>query len=96
MESSYAAFSSAFSSCVLLISLLSVCFMYHPHEHSDVLNGFLSFYVHFEPIKSVFRSPVCCDHDKKWSLNLKKAMKNNQHFERSISRTLLYQATLAS
>lgn len=23
-------------------------------------------------LKSVFRSPVCCDHDKKWSLNLKK------------------------
>lgn len=69
---------------------LSVRFMFHPHEHSDLLNGFLFSLCCTLTNKSVFRSPVCCDHDNKWSLNLKKAMNNNQHFEHS--QALLYQA----
>lgn len=59
--------------------------MFHPHEHSNLLNGFLSFYVHFEPTKiSVLKSCLLRPQQEVVS-KLKKAMKNNQLFERSFS-----------
>ena len=75
------------------------CFMFHPHERSDVLNGLNFFFPSsmctLNRLKSVFRSPVCCDHDKKVvSKLLKRRRKTINTSERSLSRPLLYQAML--
>lgn len=76
-----------FRFCVLLISPLFLRWFvspisFHLHVHSDVLNGFRSLGALLNRLKSVFRSSICCDRSKRWSLNLKKKRKKKKSDEK--------------